>query len=67
MESKAWYKSKTIQGLVVALLSMGGPMAMKWWTQGIPPTPEEMTALFGLVVAAYGRAVATTTIAPSVK
>lgn len=57
MDSKKWWQSKAIWGAIIALVGAVGDMCTKGG-----PTPENLMALAGALIAIYGRVVATTTI-----
>jgi hypothetical protein len=55
--SKKWWQSKAVWGGIVAVVGAIGDM----FTKG-GPTPENLMALAGALIAIYGRLVATTAI-----
>ncbi len=57
MDSKKWWQSKAIWGGIGAAVGAIGDMFVKGG-----PTPENLMALAGAVIAVYGRLVATTAI-----
>lgn len=59
MSSKKWWQSKAIWGgITAAAATIANSLLSGHW----PPTPAELMALAGALVAIYGRSVATTEI-----